>query len=78
MRSEDRVEVIRLCKVTKLYQPENKKLTMAFSPGPEAQQAKQMITMFLKDLEGVQLEVRKAPHVHRESLLSDWSLEMAK
>jgi hypothetical protein len=71
-----RGEVIKVCKLAKVYRETHKKLVFAWGVGPQAQLLRTLVVQKLVSLEGWELKQGKAPAGHMEREISSWLSEM--
>ena len=64
-----REELVRLCKVAELFRTDCKKVVLAFGPGPEAAELKNIVVAALQSRKDWEYKVSKAPQGHMERLL---------
>ena len=69
---EQRCELIKLCKVAKLFDQTQRKAVFAFGPGPEAAALRSQVLTRLKAEEGFQFKVGKPPPGNLERQLSQF------
>ena len=62
-------ELVRLCKVAKLFRTDCKKVVLAFGPGPEVAELKNIVVAALRSRKDWEYKVGKAPQGHMERLL---------
>ena len=67
-----RNELVKLCKIAKLYDPETKKLVISFGTGPEALQLRGLVMPVLTKTPEAQVKVGKPPPGYMERELGDW------
>ena len=72
MQVEERAQVIRLCKVAKVFRAEEMKVAMAFGSGAEAQACKLRILSVLGKLTGWSYKIGKPPPGHMERTLASY------
>jgi hypothetical protein len=71
-----RGEVIKVCKLAKVYRETHKKLVFAWGVGPQAQLLRTLVVQKLVSLEGWELKQGKAPAGHLEREIASWLTDM--
>jgi hypothetical protein len=71
-----RGEVIKVCKLAKVYKETHKKLVFAWGVGQQTQLLRTLVVQKLSSLEGWQLKQGKAPAGHLEREISLWLTDM--
>jgi chemotaxis protein histidine kinase CheA len=71
-----RSELIKICRIAKLFNPELKKLVLMFGPGPEAQSLRKKILEELTQIDRFELKCGQAPKGHMERELQEWLVNL--
>ena len=76
MAVEERAQIIRLCKVAKVFRSDQRKVAVVFGTGHEAQGYKQRILSLLKPKAAWTYKVGRAPAGHMERQLAAFLTDM--
>jgi hypothetical protein len=72
----ERAELIKLCKCSKLFDPEMKKMVLAFGPGPGAQECRAKLLQALVAIPEASHKIGKAPKGYMERELQNWLTDL--
>ena len=76
MLISQRLEVVRMCKLAKLFRSDQRKLVLAFGSGGEAQMLRRRILDVLCKIPNVEYKQGRPPAGHMERVLSQWVQEL--
>ena len=75
---EEKQNILRFCRIVKLYDTSKKKIVMSWSPTSKAQELRQTFCAAVASIPEIEYKIGRPPAGHMERELSLWLKEIGK